>query len=59
LALTGKYSPQGILAQKIQQRLDSSMPVWELQYPGVEAMKVAVLGCVVNDPLLRKLDAPD
>ena len=39
-----------VLAQKIQQELDSSMPVWKHQYPGVEAMKVAVMGCVVNGP---------
>ena len=39
-----------VLAQQIQQELDSSMPVWKNQYPGVEAMKVAVMGCVVNGP---------
>ncbi len=39
-----------VLAQQIQQELDSSMPVWKHQYPGVEAMKVAVMGCVVNGP---------
>ena len=26
------------------------MPVWKEQYPGVEEMKVAVMGCVVNGP---------
>ena len=26
------------------------MPVWRKQYPGVEAMKVAVMGCIVNGP---------
>jgi (E)-4-hydroxy-3-methylbut-2-enyl-diphosphate synthase len=26
------------------------MPVWRTQYPGVEAMEVAVMGCVVNGP---------
>jgi (E)-4-hydroxy-3-methylbut-2-enyl-diphosphate synthase len=57
LALTLKYFPHGVLAQKIQQGLDSSMPVWKHQCPGVEAMKVAVMGCVVNGPLLCKLVA--
>jgi (E)-4-hydroxy-3-methylbut-2-enyl-diphosphate synthase len=26
------------------------MPAWRTQYPGVEAMKVAVMGCIVNGP---------
>lgn len=39
-----------VLAQQIQQELDSSMPLWKHQYPGVESMKVAVMGCVVNGP---------
>ena len=26
------------------------MPVWRARYPGVEAMKVAVMGCIVNGP---------
>jgi (E)-4-hydroxy-3-methylbut-2-enyl-diphosphate synthase len=39
-----------VLAQRIQQELDASMPVWKHQYPGVESMKVAVMGCVVNGP---------
>jgi (E)-4-hydroxy-3-methylbut-2-enyl-diphosphate synthase len=26
------------------------MPVWKVNYPGVEEMKVAVMGCVVNGP---------
>jgi (E)-4-hydroxy-3-methylbut-2-enyl-diphosphate synthase len=39
-----------VLAQQIQQELDSSMPTWKHQYPGVESMKVAVMGCVVNGP---------
>ena len=26
------------------------MPVWRVRYPGVEAMKVAVMGCIVNGP---------
>ncbi len=39
-----------ILAQKIQQKLDASMPAWKERYSGVESMKVAVMGCVVNGP---------
>ncbi len=39
-----------VLAQQIQQELDASMPSWKHQYPGVESLKVAVMGCVVNGP---------
>ena len=39
-----------VLAQQIQLELDASMPAWKHEYPGVEAMKVAVMGCVVNGP---------
>ena len=38
------------LAQKIQTWLRAQMPVWRGQYPGVETMNVAVMGCVVNGP---------
>lgn len=38
------------LAQDIQRYLDVKMPVWSKQYPGVETMKVAVMGCIVNGP---------
>jgi (E)-4-hydroxy-3-methylbut-2-enyl-diphosphate synthase len=38
------------LAQKVQGYLRSQMPVWSAQYPGVETMQVAVMGCVVNGP---------
>lgn len=38
------------LAQDIQSYLRDQMPVWRTQYPGVEAMEVAVMGCVVNGP---------
>ena len=38
------------LAQKIQGFLDQSMPVWAERYAGVEEMKVAVMGCIVNGP---------
>ena len=39
-----------VLARQIQQELDASMPQWKKSYPGVESMKVAVMGCVVNGP---------
>ena len=39
-----------VLAQQIQRELDTAMPEWKHQYPGVESMKVAVMGCVVNGP---------
>ena len=38
------------LAQKIQRYLDVKMPVWKSQYPGVETLKIAVMGCIVNGP---------
>ena len=38
------------LAQDIQTHLRNSMPAWRRQYPGVEEMSVAVMGCVVNGP---------
>jgi len=38
------------LALEIQTYLRDQMPVWRTQYPGVEAMEVAVMGCVVNGP---------
>jgi (E)-4-hydroxy-3-methylbut-2-enyl-diphosphate synthase len=38
------------LADKIQTYLRAQMPVWREQYRGVESMKVAVMGCVVNGP---------
>jgi (E)-4-hydroxy-3-methylbut-2-enyl-diphosphate synthase len=38
------------LAQQIQDYLRESMPVWRQQYPGVEELKLAVMGCVVNGP---------
>ena len=38
------------LAQDIQTYLREQMPKWRSQYPGVEAMNVAVMGCVVNGP---------
>jgi (E)-4-hydroxy-3-methylbut-2-enyl-diphosphate synthase len=38
------------MAQQIQSYLRDSMPVWKTKYPGVEEMKLAVMGCVVNGP---------
>ncbi|MCR4266599.1 flavodoxin-dependent (E)-4-hydroxy-3-methylbut-2-enyl-diphosphate synthase [Nitratireductor sp. ZSWI3] len=38
------------LAQKIEADLRKNMPVWRRKYPGVEALKVAVMGCIVNGP---------
>ena len=38
------------LAQNIQNWLRTQMPIWRGQYPGVERMNVAVMGCVVNGP---------
>ena len=38
------------LAQDIQRHLDDSMPIWSKEYPGVEELKVAVMGCIVNGP---------
>jgi (E)-4-hydroxy-3-methylbut-2-enyl-diphosphate synthase len=38
------------LAQDIQSYLRHQMPVWRTQYPGVESLTVAVMGCVVNGP---------
>lgn len=43
------------LAQKIQRYLREQMPVWKKDYPGVETMSVAVMGCVVNGPGESKL----
>ena len=38
------------LAKQIDDYLRQSMPVWRTQYPGVESLKVAVMGCIVNGP---------
>jgi (E)-4-hydroxy-3-methylbut-2-enyl-diphosphate synthase len=43
------------LALEIQTFLRESMPKWKDQYPGVETMSVAVMGCVVNGPGESKL----
>jgi (E)-4-hydroxy-3-methylbut-2-enyl-diphosphate synthase len=38
------------LAKQIDDYLREQMPVWRTKYPGVEKMKVAVMGCIVNGP---------
>ena len=38
------------LAREIEDFLQESMPVWKTQYPGVESLNVAVMGCIVNGP---------
>ena len=43
------------LAERIQTWLRGQMPAWRTRYPGVEAMTVAVMGCVVNGPGESKL----
>src|SRR6201999_1678720 len=39
-----------VLARDIQQFIHVSMPEWKKQYPGVETLNVAVMGCIVNGP---------
>ena len=39
-----------VLAKRIDDHLRAMMPVWKAQYPGVENLKVAVMGCIVNGP---------
>ena len=38
------------LAKQIDDFLRAQMPIWKARYPGVENMKVAVMGCIVNGP---------
>ena len=38
------------LARDIQDHLREQMPLWRKEFPGVETMQVAVMGCVVNGP---------
>jgi len=38
------------LAKQIDDFLRAQMPVWRSRYPGVEKLKVAVMGCIVNGP---------
>ncbi len=39
-----------VLAKQIDDHLRSMMPVWRERYPGVETLKLAVMGCIVNGP---------
>jgi (E)-4-hydroxy-3-methylbut-2-enyl-diphosphate synthase len=39
-----------VLAKRIDDHLRAMMPVWKTRYPGVENLKVAVMGCIVNGP---------
>ena len=45
---TSTYFQQ--LAGRIEAYLRAQMPLWRERYPGVEKMRVAVMGCVVNGP---------
>ena len=38
------------LAEHIRGHIDTRMPEWRQRYPGVEGMRIAVMGCVVNGP---------
>ena len=38
------------LAQDVQEMIRERMPVWREQYPGVEGLNLAVMGCIVNGP---------
>ncbi|CAN5833545.1 flavodoxin-dependent (E)-4-hydroxy-3-methylbut-2-enyl-diphosphate synthase [soil metagenome] len=38
------------MAERIEGHIASRMPIWSARYPGVEEMRVAVMGCVVNGP---------
>ena len=38
------------LARRIEDDLRKNMPAWREKYPGVEALHVAVMGCIVNGP---------
>jgi len=39
-----------ILARDINEHIERKMPQWKREYPGIEKMKIAVMGCVVNGP---------
>ena len=38
------------MADNIQEYLNKQMPLWKMNYPGVENLKIAVMGCIVNGP---------
>ena len=39
-----------VLAKQIDDHLRAMMPVWRARYPGVETLRIAVMGCIVNGP---------
>ncbi|MCC7152161.1 MAG: flavodoxin-dependent (E)-4-hydroxy-3-methylbut-2-enyl-diphosphate synthase [Rubrivivax sp.] len=39
-----------VLAKRIDDHLRAMMPTWRARYPGVERLKIAVMGCIVNGP---------
>ncbi len=39
-----------ILAKDINEHIERKMPIWKKEYTGVEKLKIAVMGCVVNGP---------
>ena len=47
---TDLYAMVDMLTEDIQSYLREQMPAWRSQYPGVEEMDVAVMGCMVNGP---------
>ena len=49
-ATTSDAARKAALAKQVDDSLRSSMPAWRERYPGVENMKVAVMGCIVNGP---------
>jgi (E)-4-hydroxy-3-methylbut-2-enyl-diphosphate synthase len=38
------------LSQEIDQFIQDNMDIWKIKYPGVENLKIAVMGCIVNGP---------
>ena len=38
------------LARDINEHIERKMPIWKKEFPGVEKLKIAVMGCVVNGP---------
>ena len=46
----GQVIVQPDIAQDINDHIARKMPLWKKQYPGVEKLKIAVMGCVVNGP---------
>lgn len=38
------------LAKKVNDHIENKMPGWKIKHPGVESLKIAVMGCIVNGP---------